>query len=612
MHQVSWKGETYQGDMPAVEAWVASKVAQLGLTGSAFTSDPPRFTTIADVPAPLVTGTDGGGNGSHRTTADGGTASATGAPVDAGANGASAGRAERAHDASNGSAAGAPAMRGASAGATTGITGRAPIVSLAALGATGDGAEGAPTVTGGEGPERRFSDWGDGQQIVDQAARARIEAQHAALRAGGVAVDAGEQLYATGTRMAAGGYATQDGRKREHDAQGPIKLAGAALIGAVEGEGRTDHDMSAADFARQLTVNGKIAVAGFNLSEQAIRGLVVRLDQRNPQGVGFYSPMAGYVFGLRNRIADEFAKPEADRNVKGISEDRAKIAEILRFECLRAPEVRMRLRTRNAPHDIFAIVSQSYVAADAPTVVPQILAGLPADAKGSFAYNPATTRWELRASVWTATPVAEQAVGEAFRGYGTFGSRDDGGGSFTGGGGVELLRCLNASTYTAAGTNTNRRHMGAILADVDKMIVAARKAIDVLCNAWGTNRSAEIALPVPAAPAPRPMTIEQAIPGFWRSLLTAQQGELARLIPGKTETHVKALSDAYHAERRDPSKLVRADLAQGWTRYIQGQDGEVRRNAEAAIGSWLVSGSAVGYLPAPVTSAGKADTFRRQ
>ena len=208
--------------------------------------------------------------------------------------------------------------------------------------------------------------------------------------------------------------------------------------------------------------------------------------------------------------------------------------------------------------------------------------------------------------------MAAQAVGEPFSGYGSFGSRDDGGGSFTGGGGVLLLACLNASTYNAGSKIDKRRHSGGILSDIGAMIDHARLAIDVLCKAWGTNRSAEIALPVPAAPAPRPMTIEQAIPGFWRSLLTAQQGELARLIPGKTETHVKALSDAYHAERRDPSKLVRADLAQGWTRYIQGQDGEVRRNAEAAIGSWLVSGSAVGYLPAPVTSAGKADTFRRQ
>jgi hypothetical protein len=601
MHQVSWKGETYQGDMDAVSAWVGAKVAALGLVGAAFTADPPIFTTIPDGPLPLVAGTDGGSNGPHRTTANGGGASA-------GSNGASAGRAERAHDASNGSAGHAPAVSRSTLGSAATDAGLAP----ASAGATGDGAGDAPRVTGGEGPERRFSEFGEGGQIVDQAARARIEAQHAALNAGGVKVDAGEQYYATGTRMAAGGYATQTARQLEHDQQGPIAVAGADLMGYVQREGRTDHDMSAADFARQLTVTGKIAVAGYNLSEQAIRGLVVRLDQRNAQGVGFYSPMASYVFGLRNRIADEYAKGEADRDTRGISEDRAKIAEILRFECMRAPDVKMRLRTRATPHDVFAIVSQSYVAADAPAVVPQILAGLPADAKGSFAYNPSTTRWELRASVWTATPVAEQAVGEAFKGYGTFGSRDDGGGSFTGGGGVELLRCLNASTYNAGSKIDRRRHSGSILADINAMVEAARVAIDVLCTAWGKNRAAEIALPVPAAPAPRPMTIEQAIPGFWRSLLTAQQGELARLIPGKTEAHVQGLAAAYHAERRDPSKLVRADLAQGWTRYVQQQDGEVRRNAEAAIGQWLVSGSAVGYLPAPVTSAGKADTFRRQ
>jgi hypothetical protein len=43
-------------------------------------------------------------------------------------------------------------------------------------------------------------------QVTDEAAKARIEAQHESLRASGIAVQASQQLYSTGTRMADVGY----------------------------------------------------------------------------------------------------------------------------------------------------------------------------------------------------------------------------------------------------------------------------------------------------------------------------------------------------------------------------------------------------------------------
>ena len=90
------------------------------------------------------------------------------------------------------------------------------------------------------------------------------------------------------------------------------------------------------------------------------------------------------------------------------------------------------------------------------------------------------------------------------------------------------------------------------------------------------------------------VTIEQAMPGFWRHLLTDRSSELVTVLPGRTETHVANLTAAYHAERRDEARIVRADLAQGWTRYAQAFTADVQRDAERAIGAWTVNGRAVG------------------
>jgi hypothetical protein len=115
--------------------------------------------------------------------------------------------------------------------------------------------------------------------------------------------------------------------------------------------------------------------------------------------------------------------------------------------------------------------------------------------------------------------------------------------------------------------------------DIKSMISKSIRAISVLCQAWGKGRKEEIDVPTG-------LTLEQAMPGFWRSLL--KEGELVGILPGRKENHAKALSQTYFSERRDPDKLVRADFAQAWTRYIQNQPTEIRRDAELAIGSWMV------------------------
>jgi hypothetical protein len=276
--------------------------------------------------------------------------------------------------------------------------------------------------------------------VTDETAKARIEAQHAALASAGVTVNAKEQLFATGTRMMNEGYATQTARQAEHAAKLPAREAAAQLVAMVRAERREDRTVSAREFADAIHANGAITIDGHAIGEQAIRGLAARIE----------SPMLGYVLGVRDRMATRKRAVNADPSaVRAANEaDRAKIAEVLRHECLNASGERFKLRLRangkGGKPDCYAIVGEGYSPADAPDAVDQLVDQLPSDARASFAYDVASTTWELRASVWTPTPVAEQAVGEAFEGYVSFSSKDNGTAKFRGGGGILLLRCLNA------------------------------------------------------------------------------------------------------------------------------------------------------------------------
>ncbi len=414
--------------------------------------------------------------------------------------------------------------------------------------------------------------------IVDESAEVRIAAQHEALRAGGVAIDTREQLFSTGTRMARVGYDSQERRRREHEAKLPVLDAAAALSAVVAAEKRESFCLSAAEIAEKISANGKVRFDGLALREQSIRGLLSRAQ----------SPALSYVLGLRERTRALPAQRRADT---------AQIAEVLRHELRAAGDVEFKLRVRRGVGDVFAAVSPDYAEADAPDLIDRLQNGLPADARGSWAYDPTTTTWELRASVWTPTPVAEQAVGEPFEGYVSFQSRDDGTSALRGGGGVQMLRCLNASTYAAGASRLARRHVGAILLDVQQMIVSAKAAIDALCAAWGRARESF------AEFDDGPIPIQKAIPGIYSGELFDRRSELAGVLPGRSGDHARGLTKAYFDERRDPERICRADIAQGWTRYVQAQPAPVRRDAERAIGSWLASDERLRY------DAGRAQAF---
>jgi hypothetical protein len=424
------------------------------------------------------------------------------------------------------------------------------------------------------------SNFGAGKQVVDAEAKARIEGQHSALRDAGVKVDASRQLYDTGTRMARVGYENQAKRATEHAAKMPARDAAQALIDAVMAEKRRDVEITSGDLGSKLSINGALRFDGYKMREQAVRGLLGRLK----------SPALSYVLGLRERMTADDATEDQKAS------DRAELLDVLKHECSRFDKVPLQLRTRDGLGDVFAIMSPEYAPADAPSVLGDVLAALPKDAKATYAYDPTSTSWEMRASVFTPTPVDEQAVGEAFEGFVSFFSRDNGTRKLGGGGGILLLACLNAGIYEAASQSVSRRHVGRILTDLAALSKDAMAAIRALCQAWGVARGEVITMP--NDDKGRLIPIEEAIPGFYRSMLTSRRGELVGVLPGRTATHVENLASAYFGQRRDSKNVVRADLAQGFTRYIQDVPSAVRRDAERAIGQWVVGREAVNYLAA--------------
>lgn len=427
---------------------------------------------------------------------------------------------------------------------------------------------------------KAMSDFGHGNQIVDEEAKARIERQQRELQAQGIGVDAGKQRYATGTRMASVGYTNQSARAIEHSQKQTISDVCERLVSIIQAEQRESIELSAAELGSALDINGALTFRGLKLREQAIRGLLGRIE----------STALRHVLGLRDRIAN---KGESEEHK---AQDREQLVEVLRRECKRFGNVALKIRARKGLGDIFAIMSPEYGEADAPEVLAQVRRELPTDSRGSYSYDPVSTMWELRANVWTPTPVNEQAVGEAFEGYASLRGVDNATGRLIFGGGVTFLACLNAGTYQAETREASRVHRSRVMVNLRAGMTAATSAINALCSAWGIARADVIERP--ANDSGQLIPLEVAIPGFYRHMLTSRKGELVGVLPGRTEKHVEALSMAYDSERRDSGRIVRADLANGFTRYIQKQPTPVRREAEAAIASWLVKSERVAYVAA--------------
>ena len=448
-----------------------------------------------------------------------------------------------------------------------------------------------------------YSDFGSGNQVMDTEAAARLSATYDNLEANGIKGIARETTamgYTPGTRMAEIGYNAQAQRKLDHSTKMPVTEAIEQLNAAINAEQRREVEVSTRELINSISDTGPLKALNFRLTEHALKGLFTRLNA-NAEGTKDLPLKASglsRILELRERITTAMALDEKNRLnrisphiakyeevARLIAADRAELSHCLRHELNRFPDVRLKLRVRENPalNDIFAILSPSYTVADAPMITPEFLkAGVPDDAKANWSYDPETTAWSIEIATWTPTDTYSQVIGEPVSGMVNFSGKDNGMGRLNGDGGILIIQCLNASLYSAGEVEVSRVHRGRVLFDAQKMLRAALNSINTLSEAWGNNRKIVIE-------PPSTITLEQAMPGFWRALMN--KGELVSVLPGRKENHVVGLTRAYFDERRDKEKLIRSDMAQGFTKYIQSQPGEVRREAEQAIGNWLVKPS---------------------
>jgi len=439
-----------------------------------------------------------------------------------------------------------------------------------------------PRVSGGMPVSPSF---GRHEGVVDQVAKARIDKEHAVLRAAGLTGIGhqgtggdGEQFFENGTKLFDGASAVVGKMQKDHDDLFPFEQSAEELSAAVVAEDRQDVPMTAAQFAAKLAVkDGRICWSGLKIRESALRGLL---------GPRLKSPALGYILGIGDRLVEERNKDQMDQKV--IDADLNKVCEVLHYELMRKPGTAINCRMRIGQRDVFAVTSLVFKPADAPAVVKQILPLIPKGTKGSWSYDPSTTRWELRAQTMTDMSELEVAVGEAVSGFVSMRSADNGTSSFRGGGGIVCIRCKNCTVYIVETGNSRRRHMGKVMADIKSMIAGSAKAITILGEAWKANREVEIEVP-------EKITLQDFIPGVYTWCLKDRKSELMNLLPGRKADQVAGLTRAYFEQRRDPSRLVRSDLAQGLTSFIQNQSTAVRRDAEERIGAWLVNQSPIGF-----------------
>jgi hypothetical protein len=236
----------------------------------------------------------------------------------------------------------------------------------------------APTQATGEA--LGYSNFGAGNQILDAAARIRLNTVYDRLeKAGVIGIERDKTVagYAPGTRMAQIGYVNQENRRREFLQLRPAEQVCEALTARVQSERRADVEIGSHEFADAIAANGKIRFRNLRIGEQALRGLFLRAD----------APGLSYALALRDRMAASYAVTKNEDTAaddKAIAEtllhaDGAQLATLIRHEVKRAPEVALKLRTRANPGDIFAIVSPSYTNADAPEALKEILPQLPKD-----------------------------------------------------------------------------------------------------------------------------------------------------------------------------------------------------------------------------------------
>jgi hypothetical protein len=305
-------------------------------------------------------------------------------------------------------------------------------------------------------------------QVTDMAAKARIDADRAAVVACGL--KAPEVWFTPGTDMMDCGEQTYFGLKKGYDDLRSFRESAMEGVRFIESLNRTDH-VVAFDGANVPTVdgNGNLHVNGheIRMTAEGLTALLAWFPEVFPSGKSWALQMGPKALGAS--ITDGFeryAAMVARTNGKG-------------------KRVQLRVQGPADNRALWTVVGPKYPgrATDADAILKRMVAmvdGTPdgGKARGSVTIDPNTSRLNAEVVWWNQHIGANPKVGDVFRAFVRATSRDDGKGAYSGSGGIEAIRCINCSLAESVMEVIRGIHRSeaGVMAAVD----ATAKAVDMV------------------------------------------------------------------------------------------------------------------------------------
>ncbi len=392
--------------------------------------------------------------------------------------------------------------------------------------------------------------------------------------------------FERGTRVIEVGVENARSARIEYDAKPTVAAYCDELIAGIEDEDRVD--VPTAVRALGMTRDGTLTVHGrpIPITRKAFVGLCNRLG-----------------FGGAWYLAEKCWAELRARNVNAHLHVLREIEDAQRAESPSEHVDRdLVFRTRTTSEgerEVFGVVTPSYTAFDVDRIAAALKEAAPADARGTVTYDGYRARFEV---LFHTTVQPEKFVsGEFFRAGIIISTDDTGGGGLNGYSAVWQNLCLNLIMIDVAKTGAfNIRHIG----DYGKLVAqfrsGFRRALDGLEHfrrAWGYAVDENIHRTARELQDDVPLTVEEAMPGFFRTLLDRE------LVPVRGISKKEAVPKLMEMWTKDESAAAgptRAAVANAFTRFAHevNTDPWAQDEIQRAAGRLIYSSEPIRYTAA--------------
>lgn len=403
-----------------------------------------------------------------------------------------------------------------------------------------------------------------------------------------------ETIYERGTMVVDMGVDNARRFRKEWEKKPTVAAYCEDLIAKVQSESRHDATVEMRDLA--MDNDGMLTVKGrrIPMTRQAFVGLVNRL--------GF-----GGAWYMLEKCWPELRAYNMNEQLGHLREEESLAIAQAAIEAAKGEGAREKtpeqlvMRTRKNEtlnqHEAFAFVTPSYTAFDIDRVASALKEAAPEDARGTVTYDGYKAKFEV---LFHSTVEPEKYVaGEFFRAGVIVRTDDSGGGGLRGSGVVWQNLCLNLIVIDEATAGSfNIRHVGdyeRLVAQFRKGFEKALRSIDHFRKAWGYAVEENIIETAQKVQKDVPVSIEEAMPGFFRALLERE------LVPvkGAKKDAVPKLMEMWRKDESAAAGPTRAAVANAITRYAHevNQDAFMEDEMQSAAGRIIYSKAPLLWAP---------------